>query len=306
MGYADNKTYKSRDAALKGCLTDSKCQGVTMEANSKYRLNSGFIPIPENGMTAYIKGGAIVSIQKFTMTYAGYSWTFKQPFTLSGYTDKAKYKTRNAALSACAATDKCLGVTKEGAKKFRLNSKATVSPQNGRAVWIQGGKVIKAGGYTWALYKKKTLSGYVNDKVYKTRDSALNACSKAPGCKGVTKEGDSNYRMNSSETQKNSKKAVAYVKSSKLIIEQDYYWTKVSGLAYTKNYSNKKYTTLAAALAVCAKDDKCTGVTKKSAKVFICGKGTDLTSSSGSTIYIQGSRFTMEYFVTHGGNYTTQ
>ena len=59
-----------------------------MEGNSKYRLNSGFIPIPENGMTAYIKGGAIVSIQTFTMTYAGYSWTFKQPFTLSGYTDK--------------------------------------------------------------------------------------------------------------------------------------------------------------------------------------------------------------------------
>ena len=36
-GYASTKKYTDRDSALKACLTNSKCNGVTKEATKNYR-----------------------------------------------------------------------------------------------------------------------------------------------------------------------------------------------------------------------------------------------------------------------------
>ena len=91
------------------------------------------------------QGGDAISVQTFTTTYAGYSWYYKKPFKLTGYADKVTYKNRNDALTACAATKKCLGVTKEKKKKFRLNTSATARPAKGMAIWIQGGAITKEG-----------------------------------------------------------------------------------------------------------------------------------------------------------------
>ena len=82
-------------------------------------------------MTAYVKGGAKVNYQSYSTTYSGYAWSFKYPHTLSGYADTTTYTTRAAALKACASNTKCLGVTKEKSKTFRLNSSSTVSYSKG-------------------------------------------------------------------------------------------------------------------------------------------------------------------------------
>ena len=274
-----------------------------MEANSRYRLNSGHIPMAENSMTAYIKGGAAIQVQEFSLTYAGYAWTFKSPFTLEGYSDGRHYHTRNAALQACGAQARCVGVTKEADRRFRLNHHATVYPQKGRSVWIQGGEVITGGDYTWSTLKGRTLTGYVNNVVYKTRTAALEACAQNAGCKGVTREGESNYRLNSSGTTKTSKTSVSYTKSNALSIMSDYYWTKVSGLMYKDNRSNKKFKDLDSASEACAKDVHCSGITA-TANVFVLGKGTELLSKPDSTVYVQGSLHAETYYITHGGNDT--
>lgn len=156
-GYADGTNYKTRDAAMTACLTNSKCNGVTKETNSKYRLNTGLISVTENSMTAYVKGGPKIDVQEFRLTYTGYTWTYKRPFTLNGLFGST-FKTRNAALDSCSVQTKCLGVTKLAAGKYRMSKKATLIPYKGRAVWIQGGKVVYGGGYTWSKDEKKSLT----------------------------------------------------------------------------------------------------------------------------------------------------
>jgi hypothetical protein len=252
-------------------------------------------------MTAYIRGGAAIEIQEFSLTYAGYAWTFKRPFTLEGYSDGRHYRTRNAALQACGAQRRCVGVTKEAPRRFRLNQHGTVYPQKGRSVWIQGGEVATGGGFTWSSEKGKTLTGYVNNVVYKTREAALKACGKSKGCVGVTREGESNYRLNSSGTTKISRTSICYTKSNSLYIVNDYFWTKVSGLMYKDNRSNRKYKTLDSASEACAKDRGCSGITA-SDKTFVLGRGTELRSKPDSTVYVQGSLHTETYYITHGGN----
>ena len=251
-------------------------------------------------MTAYIKGGAAIEVQEFTLTYAGYTWTFKRPFTLDGYSDGRVYPTRNAALQACGAQQRCVGVTKETERRFRLNSHSTVYPKKGRSVWIQGGKVATGGGYTWATERGVTLTGYVNSVVYKTLEAAFEACSKAQGCQGVTREGESNYRLNSSGTTKFSKTSISYTKSNSLSIMNDYYWTRVSGLMYRYNRSNKKYASLDAASEACARDVHCSGFTV-TGKDYVLGRGTELQSKPESSVYVQGSLHTETYYITHGG-----
>lgn len=300
MGYADGRTYKTRDSAMTACLTNSRCRGITQEGNSRYRINTCYIPSTETSMTAYIKGGAAIDVQEFSLTYAGYTWTFKRPFTMEGYSDGRHYHTRDAALNACGAQRACVGVTKEAERRFRLNALGTVYPQKGRSVWIQGGEVATGGGFTWSSEKGKTLTGYVNIIVYKTLKAALEACGKSKGCVGVTREGESNYRLNSSGTKKISGTSISYLKSNALLIANDYFWTKVPGLMYKDNRSNRKYKSLDEASEACAKDVHCSGITA-SDNVFVLGRGTELRSKPDSSVYVQGSLHTETYYITHGG-----
>ena len=237
------------------------------------------------------------------MTYAGYSWTYQSPFTLTGpYQDKTVYKTRNAALSACAATDKCLGVTKEAKKNFRLYTTNTAKKFKGRAVWIQGGPVVKAGGYNWAEYPKHSLSGYASKKVYKTRSKALRACGKMAGCKGVTKEGTNKFRLNSGTTLKPNKAATAYIQSSALIIYQDYYWTSVKGFNFDKHIKGKRYRKFARAAKVCtALSAKCVGISKTRRGVYLLASSTGLKSKPKGKVFVLGSSYEKEYFFINRG-----
>ena len=68
-----------------------------------------------------------------------YSWTVKTDYSLSGYSSTKKYTTLAAALTACAASSKCNGVTKQATKKYRLNSGSEPSSKSGYSVYIKGG-----------------------------------------------------------------------------------------------------------------------------------------------------------------------
>lgn len=56
-GYASQKTYTALITALKACAKTSECNGVTREANRRYRLNTGNSPRRVRNMDCYIKEG---------------------------------------------------------------------------------------------------------------------------------------------------------------------------------------------------------------------------------------------------------
>ena len=302
-GYASAKKYKVRDTALDACLAMSKCLGVTKEGIKNYRLNTGSVLSVESSMTAYLAGGELVSFKEYTMTYASYSWKYQSPFTLTGsYQDNTTYKTRNSALQACAATDKCLGVTKESKKNYRLYTSGTTKYSKSRSVWIQGGKIVKESGYNWAAHPKMQLSGYTSTKVYKTRSAALKACAAGAGCKGVTKEGDNNYRLNSGSTLKPSTVAKAYLKSGKLVIANDYYWTKVAGYNFKKHIPKTKYKKLSKAKAVCtAKVSVCVGISQTKAGAYYLAIVPDMKNVAGGYVHVLGSTYEKEWFFVYAG-----
>ena len=302
-GYASTKKYTTKSKAMAACLTSSKCNGVTKEGTKNYRTNTGYTISQYSTRTAYLKGGAKINFQSYKSTYAGYSWTFKFPHTLKGYADKKVYKTRKAALTACAANTKCLGVTKEKAKTFRLNSSSSVLKNKDRSVWIKGGKVVKASGVNWSKKSKTKLSGYYNKTTYKTLAKALKACSKASGCKGVTKEASEKYRLNSSTTSKTNSASTAYKKGSTLKISNDYYWTKVSGYKYKTNLEKKNYKTESAALAACAsKASTCSGVSYTGKGKYYLGKGDTKTATTGAKVFVLGSNYKSSFTYVHANS----
>ena len=65
--------------------------------------------------------------------------------------------------------------------------------------------------------------------------------------------------------------------------------------------NKKKYKTLKAALKVCAKTSKCTGVTKRKSGVYSVNKGSVPKKKTGMVAYLRGGLKTTVRYVTHGG-----
>ena len=57
-GDASTTTHKTLGAAMKACLANSKCNGVTKESATSYKENTGSSPSTSSGKIAYIKGDA--------------------------------------------------------------------------------------------------------------------------------------------------------------------------------------------------------------------------------------------------------
>ena len=72
---------------------------------------------------------------------------------LKGYSSKTNYKTLAKALAACAASSSCNGVTKEGSKKFRLNTGTSPKTVKTMKCYIKAASYDSTAG--WFLYLLK-------------------------------------------------------------------------------------------------------------------------------------------------------
>ena len=302
IGYACGRRYHDRNSALNACMAMSRCKGVTEEGHRNFRLNTGSVPTVESSMKAFVPGGEQVTYKDYDMVYVGYSWEYKSPFTLTGsYQDNTVYKTRDSALSACAATDKCKGVTKEGKNNFRLYTSGTSTYSKNKSVWVQNGAVVREGGYNWSQQSHFTLSGYCSSTVYKTREKALQACGKMKSCRGVTREGDSVFRLMSGSTLKPNSASTSYVKSSSLFISSDYYWTRVRGYRFRHHLGGLRWRNRETALRECTKRvSTCDGLYTQSGWYYLA-KGTDLERNARGEVYILGSPYEKQWFFVYGG-----
>lgn len=68
-GLATKTTYTTLKIALRMCAGNSKCKGVTREANKKYSLNTSSDPKAKTGKKCYLKGG--LKPTKHTVTFGG-------------------------------------------------------------------------------------------------------------------------------------------------------------------------------------------------------------------------------------------
>ena len=55
-------------------------------------------------LTVNPQGGAVISFTTMTVSSGGYSWTYKNPFKLSGSASSKKYTSLSKALTACGCT----------------------------------------------------------------------------------------------------------------------------------------------------------------------------------------------------------
>ena len=307
MGYASGRRYWNRDQALNACASMSRCKGVTEQGHRNFRLNTGSVPTVESSMKAFIPGGELVTYKDYDMVYVGYSWEYKSPFTLTGaYQDNTVYKTRNAALSACAAANACKGVTKEGKHNFRLYTTGTFRYSKHKSVWIQSGAVIREGGFNWSQQQHLTLTGYCSGTVFKTREKALQACGRSSSCKGVTREGDRIYRLMSGTTLKPNSASTTYVKSSSLFISSDYYWTRVKGYRFRHPWGGLRWHNRERALRECTRRrPTCIGIYRGRSGPYHLARGTDMDTVANGEVYIMGSPYEKEWFFVYGGMVST-
>ena len=107
LGGLEATTYTSLETALTKCAASSTCKGVVKNKKGKYQLATKTTKTKKIGFTSYAVGSSITVLSDF-------AWTVKSGYTLKGYATKTTYKTLAKALAACAKTDSCNGVTKEG------------------------------------------------------------------------------------------------------------------------------------------------------------------------------------------------
>jgi hypothetical protein len=123
-GAASTTKHKTLSKAMKACLSNSKCKGVTKSSSTVYRENTGSTVSSASGKTAYIKGDAYKLANN-------YYWTEISDVKLTGFADKKTYKTLSKARTACAKKSTCNGVTYYKAKKYRINTGGQACLQRG-------------------------------------------------------------------------------------------------------------------------------------------------------------------------------
>lgn len=94
-----SKTYTSRAKGATACKSKSSCSGMTYNSSTKkYTLGKGYSFEPSANDAVWIRGGVKPTVYSMSLTYGGYTWSFKQPYKLSGYVNSTKYTSRNKAL----------------------------------------------------------------------------------------------------------------------------------------------------------------------------------------------------------------
>jgi hypothetical protein len=209
-----NKKYSTLAEALKTCAKDARCTGVNEELGKQsYYLARETKVHMDSDFNAYVKGGADVKTETFNLAAADFTWEYGKPYTLDrcyGYN-----RNLNQALKLCGSQARCGGVTKRhNDNRFLLCAGSAQRPKYKSQVWIkQGGGNEYSYKTVWTTYDNFKLTGYFNNKVYKSKKTALAECSKAPTCLGVTKEGRKNFRLNTGSTPFKQRGMKAWVQS---------------------------------------------------------------------------------------------
>jgi len=98
----------------------------------------------------------------------------------------------------------------------------------GASAYIKSGTSIISGGRLWGLYEGYKLTGYADKVKYATDAKAFTACTSSSTCKGVTKEGSANYRINTGNTPSVKKSMECYIMGSSVTTSNGYYWASKS------------------------------------------------------------------------------
>ena len=293
--------YKTLEKAKAACKAYKKalCKGVT-EKNGKYTLHKTDKIKYSSVGKVYLMGGSAKGSYSYEMTFKDHTWDVQGPAALDGQIGKTSYKTRDEALTACAANSKCNGVTKKPTNEYVLNTGSSASPTPGAEAYVKAGKAKMAEGKSWTVKSGYTLNG-IQEKEYTNRKEALVACSKKGSCKGVVKTNTGKFKLaNGSKVSKKSGYKL-YLKGSTALSYFDYTWTQMSGYTLSEPLNKKKYPNLQSALKVCAKNIKCRGVTKISANKYRLYKDTQPSVKKGRVVYLQGGIQSITRSVTHGG-----
>eukprot|EP00116_Pleurobrachia_bachei_P001571 sb/3461833/ len=250
-------TKKSISAALKACASDSKCKGVTSTSSDEFKLAKGSVPSPKPKSQSWVKSGdgtIFTSVKLFTI-HKGNKCT--------GYASTKVYTSLASALEDCGLKSACNCVTKEGSKKYRLNTGSTPKTSSGNNAWVQESDYDTQSDYRFIETAGYVSAKFLNKKAYKTEKSAKKACAGKSGCVGVSKVKTKNYRLNKGGVVKASTKGILWTKG-------DYYTTERIVSFGNRAYIGKSpvgmtgkklgtATDIGGAMALCAKKKGCNG-----------------------------------------------
>ena len=151
-----------------------------------------------------------------------------------------------------------------------------------------------AQGYTWTVKKPFYLTGSADSTTYKTKATALKACTTNSKCLGVTKQSSTSYKLNTGSTAEAHKSYTIYVKGGKSVVSSGKSWSTSSG--YTLGGTGAtEYTSASSAFKACTKATTCNGVVKKKTGKYVIATKTTKTKSTGATSYTV-SRYICFYF----------
>ena len=130
---------------------------------------------------------------------------------LIGYVNNKVYTSKNTALKTCGKIAQCKGVTKEGPRRYRLNTSTTHKTVKGRKIWIQGSRTETLEDYEWTPKSNWVLTGHETGR-FNNKRQAARACAKWQYCNGYIKHADNHWSMVSGAGFKYKKGVVSYIR----------------------------------------------------------------------------------------------
>ena len=125
--YMRTKT-QANDAVMQ---SGGRYKGYTKLENGRYVLNTGDQKTLAVGQIAVERLGRYRS-------YSNYMWSTSVNEKLTGYDDTKHYSTLESAMTACASSASCNGVTKEGSGNFRINTGREPTAASGKIAYLKG------------------------------------------------------------------------------------------------------------------------------------------------------------------------
>ena len=127
------KQYKKTKTEANDAVMQSggRYKGYSKLENGNYYLNTGDEKELAVGHIAVERLGRYRS-------YSNYMWSTHVNEKLTGYADTKRYSSLETAMSACAGSHSCNGVTQEGSGNFRINTGSEPSSAAGKTAYLKG------------------------------------------------------------------------------------------------------------------------------------------------------------------------
>lgn len=133
-----NTKEQANDAAMQ---SGGRFKGYTKLENGRYVMNTG-------GQKELAVGNIAIERLGRYRSYSNYIWSTSVGEKLIGYDNTVHYKTLETAMTACASSATCNGVTEEGHGKFRINTGAEPAPAPGKTAYLKGSTYSMSSGET--------------------------------------------------------------------------------------------------------------------------------------------------------------